>query len=90
MKHFSPGSCAVSEAYDRLVTQPQSPEFSTIEGLRSRILCRVTAAYLACKVEEFNVSLEQFVANINGNKERAMEVILNHELLVMETIFKWL
>ena len=56
----------------------------------SRFLCRVTAAYLACKVEEFNVSLEQFVANINGNKERAMEVILNHELLVMETIFKWL
>ena len=43
----------------------------------------VTAAYLACKVEEFNVSLEQFVANINGNKERAMEVILNHELLVI-------
>jgi hypothetical protein len=42
----------------------------------------VTAAYLACKVEEFNVSLEQFVGNINGNKERAMEIILNHELLV--------
>jgi cyclin H len=42
----------------------------------------VTAAYLACKVEEFNVSLEQFVSNINGNKERAMEIILNHELLV--------
>jgi hypothetical protein len=42
----------------------------------------VTAAYLACKVEEFNVSLEQFVANINGNKERATEIILNHELLV--------
>ena len=46
------------------------------------LIFRVTAAYLACKVEEFNVSLEQFVGNINGNKERAMEIILNHELLV--------
>ena len=51
------------------------------------ILSRVTAAYLACKVEEFNVSLEQFVSNINGNKERAMEIILNHELLVRN--LKW-
>jgi cyclin H len=39
---------------------------------------------LACKVEEFNVSLEQFVSNINGNKDRAMEIILNHELLVSD------
>ena len=35
------------------------------------IVSRVTAAYLACKVEEFNVSIEQFIANIHGNKERA-------------------
>lgn len=46
----------------------------------------VTAAYLACKVEEFNVSLEQFVSNINGNKDRATEIILNHELLLMSEI----
>ena len=35
----------------------------------------VTAAYLACKAEEFNVTMEQFVANINGNKERATGMI---------------
>jgi cyclin H len=46
----------------------------------------VTAAYLACKAEEFNVTMEQFVANINGNKERATEIILNHELLLMEQL----
>lgn len=46
----------------------------------------VTAAYLACKAEEFNVTMEQFVANINGNKERAQEIILNHELLLMEQL----
>lgn len=46
----------------------------------------VTAAFLACKVEEFNVSIEQFMANINGNKERATEVILNTELLLMQEL----
>ena len=46
----------------------------------------MTAAYLACKVEEFNVSIEQFIANINGNKERATSVILNSELLLMQEI----
>jgi len=46
----------------------------------------VTAAYLACKVEEFNVSIEQFIANINGNKERATSVILNSELLLMQEL----
>lgn len=46
----------------------------------------VTAAYLACKAEEFNVTMEQFVANINGNKERAQDIILNHELLLMEQL----
>ena len=47
---------------------------------------RVTAAYLACKSEEFNVTMEQFVSNIRGNKERAQDVILNHELLLMEQL----
>ncbi len=46
----------------------------------------MTAAYLACKVEEFNVTMEQFVSNINGNKERATEIILNHELLLMSQL----
>ena len=38
---------------------------------------RVTAAYLACKVEEFNVSIDQFIANIKGDKERAMVSVHN-------------
>jgi cyclin H len=46
----------------------------------------VTAAYLACKVEEFNVTMEQFVSNINGNKEKATDIILNHELLLMSQL----
>ena len=46
----------------------------------------VTAAYLACKVEEFNVSIEQFIANVPGNKERATDVILNSELLLMQEL----
>ncbi|XP_040583193.1 cyclin-H [Lepeophtheirus salmonis] len=46
----------------------------------------VTAAYLACKVEEFNVSINQFIANIQGNKERATDIILNNELLLMKEL----
>ena len=49
-------------------------------------LSRVTATYLACKVEEFNVSIEQFIANVNGNKERAMDIVLNNELLLMKQL----
>uniref|UniRef100_A0A1B6DCS3 Cyclin-H n=1 Tax=Clastoptera arizonana TaxID=38151 RepID=A0A1B6DCS3_9HEMI len=44
----------------------------------------VTAAYLACKVEEFNVSINQFVANIQGDRDKCAEIILNSELLIME------
>ena len=46
----------------------------------------VTAIYLACKCEEFNVSIEQFVANIKGNKDRAMDIVLNNELLLMREL----
>lgn len=46
----------------------------------------VTAVYLACKVEEFNVSMQQFVANIPGNQEKATNVILNNELLLMQEL----
>ena len=40
--------------------------------MAAKLNIRVTAAYLACKVEEFNVSIDQFIANIKGDKERAM------------------
>ncbi|KAJ8971046.1 hypothetical protein NQ314_000912 [Rhamnusium bicolor] len=44
----------------------------------------VTCIYLACKVEEFNVSIQQFVANIKGDRDKATDIILNNELLLME------
>ncbi|KAG5872592.1 hypothetical protein JTB14_029710 [Gonioctena quinquepunctata] len=46
----------------------------------------VTCIYLACKVEEFNVSIQQFVANIKGDREKATDIILNNELLLMEQL----
>ncbi|XP_050316250.1 cyclin-H [Anthonomus grandis grandis] len=46
----------------------------------------VTCIYLACKVDEFNVSIQQFVANIKGDRDKATDVILNNELLLMEQL----
>ncbi|XP_018328774.1 cyclin-H [Agrilus planipennis] len=46
----------------------------------------VTCVYLACKVEEFNVSMPQFLANIKGDREKASDIILNNELLLMEQL----
>ncbi|XP_059225918.1 LOW QUALITY PROTEIN: cyclin-H-like [Stomoxys calcitrans] len=43
-----------------------------------------TCVYLACKVEEFNVSIGQFVGNIKGNRNKAMDIILSNELLLMQ------
>lgn len=45
-----------------------------------------TCVYLACKVEEFNVSISQFVANIRGDREKASDIILNNELLLMQQL----
>lgn len=47
---------------------------------------RVTSVFLACKVEEFNVSILQFVANIKGDREKASGIILNNELLLMQQL----
>nr|CAG4644047.1 EOG090X080D [Lepidurus arcticus] len=46
----------------------------------------VTCIYLACKVEEFNVSIDQFVANIRGDRVRAANIILDNELLLMQQL----
>lgn len=46
----------------------------------------VTAVYLATKVEEFNVSISQFVSNVQGNQERATNIILNNELLLLREL----
>lgn len=49
-------------------------------------ICRATCVYLACKTEEFNVSIGQFVSNIKGDKVKAMEIILSNELLLMQRL----
>nr|CAG4651069.1 EOG090X080D [Simocephalus serrulatus]SVE94302.1 EOG090X080D [Simocephalus serrulatus] len=46
----------------------------------------VTCVYLACKVEEFNVSMDQFVGNLKGDREKAAAIILNNELLLMQQL----
>lgn len=46
----------------------------------------VTCVYLACKVEEFNVSITQFVSNLRGDREKATDIILSHELLLMQQL----
>ncbi|XP_037085347.1 cyclin-H-like isoform X2 [Pollicipes pollicipes] len=46
----------------------------------------VTCVYLSCKVEEFNVSIGQFVANVKGDKDKATDIILNNELTVMHAV----
>lgn len=46
----------------------------------------VTCIYLACKVDEFNVSMDQFLQNVKGNRENARDGILNHELLLMQQL----
>uniref|UniRef100_A0A1B0G766 Cyclin-H n=2 Tax=Glossina morsitans morsitans TaxID=37546 RepID=A0A1B0G766_GLOMM len=43
-----------------------------------------TCVYLACKVEEFNVSIGQFVNNIKGDRNKAMDIILSSEMLLMQ------
>ena len=46
----------------------------------------ITCVYLACKVEEFNVSIKQFVANVKGDLVKATDIILNNELLLMQQL----
>ncbi|CAL8083536.1 unnamed protein product [Orchesella dallaii] len=46
----------------------------------------VTCVYLACKIEEFNVTIAQFVANVRGDRVKAQEIILNNELLLMSAV----
>lgn len=46
----------------------------------------VTCVYLACKVEEFNVSMEKFVKNVKGDRDKASDIVLNNELLLMSQL----
>ena len=49
-------------------------------------VCSYTCAYLACKVEEFNVSIGQFVGNLHTDRNRATDVLLAQELLLMQQL----
>jgi len=42
--------------------------------------------YSACTVEEFNVSIQQFVGNMHGDQEKASDLILSQELLLMHQL----
>lgn len=49
-------------------------------------LFRVTCVYLACKIEEFYVTINDFVFNVKGDKKRAAEIILNNELQLTQEL----
>lgn len=53
-------------------------------------LSRLTCAYLACKVDEFNVSSTQFVGNLlhetPAGQERVLQQILEYELLLIQQL----
>lgn len=45
-----------------------------------------TCVYLAAKNEEFNISIQQFLANVKGDRNKAMDIILSNELLLMKEL----
>ncbi|XP_067943551.1 cyclin-H-like [Watersipora subatra] len=45
-----------------------------------------TCAYLACKVDEFNVSLREFVGNLKKDREKVSDQILWFELTLMQML----
>ena len=50
---------------------------------------RLTCAFLACKVDEFNVSSPQFVGNLRESplgQEKALEQILEFEMLLIQQL----
>lgn len=46
----------------------------------------VTCAYLACKTDEFNVSIDQFIKNVKGDCLKAQKTVLSNELLLMRKL----
>lgn len=46
----------------------------------------VTCVFLATKIEEFNVKMQQFVNNIKGDRTKASEIVLNNELLLLHRL----
>ncbi|XP_076066551.1 cyclin H [Oratosquilla oratoria] len=46
----------------------------------------VTCVYLACKIEEFFVTINDFVHNLKGDQKKAAEIILNNELQLTQEL----
>lgn len=46
----------------------------------------MTCVYLACKIEEFYVTINDFVHNVRGDKKKAAEIILNNELQLTQEL----
>lgn len=46
----------------------------------------VTCAYLACKVDEFNVAIGQFIKNVKGDCDKAARLVLSNEMLLMQKL----
>ncbi|XP_055549251.1 cyclin-H isoform X2 [Wyeomyia smithii] len=83
-KRFEPpmSKCVVGTAFNyfkRFYLNNSSMDYHPKEIL-------ATCVYLSCKVEEFNVSIGQFVANIKGDRSKAMDIILSNELLLMQEL----
>uniref|UniRef100_A0A3B4AP77 Cyclin C-terminal domain-containing protein n=1 Tax=Periophthalmus magnuspinnatus TaxID=409849 RepID=A0A3B4AP77_9GOBI len=77
------------------VFKPAMPKSVVVLFLFKRLyligMCfRLTCAYLSCKVDEFNVSSSQFVANLvhetPAGQERVAEQILEYELLLIQQL----
>ena len=51
-------------------------------------LFRYPCVYLACKVEEFNVTITNFVSNMpQFEPQEAVDIILSQELLLMQMLY---
>lgn len=46
----------------------------------------VTCAYLACKIDEFYVPIDQFIKNVKGDCSKAQTTVLSNELLLMKKL----
>lgn len=46
----------------------------------------ITCAYLAAKIDEFNITIDQFVKNVEGDCRKAQKTILSNELLLMKKL----
>lgn len=46
----------------------------------------VTCTFLAAKIEEFNVSMQEFITNVRGDRGKARKIVLENELLLLHRL----